>query len=90
MLSSIFILNTFTPNGDGVNDFWDIPALVIYSNVSVFIYDRWGSLVYQSNGYTKPWDGTFNGKMLPAGTYYYVIKLATLATPLSGWVAIIR
>jgi gliding motility-associated-like protein len=88
--ASIIIPNSFTPNGDGVNDFWGIPALAAYSNSSVFIYDRWGFMVYHAAGYAKPWDGTFNGKVLPTGTYYYVIKLGTETKPLSGWVAIIR
>ena len=84
------IPNAFTPNGDGINDVWDIPALTSYTKSTVKIYDRWGSLVFHSVGYAKPWDGTMNGKELPTGTYYYVIELAKNMAPLSGYVVIIR
>ncbi len=73
-----------------MNDFWDIPALASYDNSSVFVYNRWGSLIYHSLGYTRPWDGTSNGKNLPVSTYYYVITLGTNKPPLSGFVTIIR
>jgi gliding motility-associated-like protein len=88
--ASIAIPNTFTPNGDGVNDFWDIPALASYNNCSVFIYSRWGTLVYHSIGYARPWNGTINGKNLPVSTYYYIIKFGTNTKSLSGSVTIIR
>ncbi|TSD64642.1 T9SS type B sorting domain-containing protein [Inquilinus sp. KBS0705] len=82
--------NTFTPNGDGINDTWNMPALLNYPTCTVFIYTRNGRLVYQSVGYPKAWDGTYNGAALPAGTYYYVIDIKTGVSPFSGWVSIIR
>jgi gliding motility-associated-like protein len=87
---NITIPNTFTPNGDGVNDTWDIKNLIDYSDCSVQIFNRWGQEVYQSKGYYNAWDGTYNGKPLPPGTYYYVIKLGNGTKPLGGWVALIR
>lgn len=77
----IYPPNTFTPNGDGVNDTWTIGNIHNYPNCSVTIYDRWGQKVYNSIGYTnqKAWDGTNRGLALPAATYYYVIDLKTPA-----------
>jgi gliding motility-associated-like protein len=84
------IPNTFTPNGDGINDTWDINGLQGFTQCTVFIYTRWGQLVFKSNGYPRPWDGRYNGKNLPAGTYYYVIDLNNNTQPVSGFVTIIR
>ncbi len=84
------IPNTFTPNGDGVNDTWQIDGLQGYTGCTVFIYNRWGQLVFKSIGYSKPWDGTYKGKNLPFGTYYYVIDLKNNSPRISGNVTIVR
>jgi gliding motility-associated-like protein len=86
----IVIPNTFTPNGDGINDTWDIKFLNFYANSSVDIYNRWGEKVYSSIGYSIPWDGTYKGSALPAGVYYYIINLKSDLKVLSGFVVIIR
>lgn len=86
----ITIPNAFTPNNDGINDFWDIDALITYPSCLVSVFDRNGQKVYQSIGYPKPWDGTRNGAPLPTGTYYYIIDLKNNTPKLSGWVVIIR
>ncbi|MGZ3999519.1 MAG: NHL domain-containing protein, partial [Mucilaginibacter sp.] len=88
--ASIIVPNLFTPNGDGVNDYWNIKSLIYFPQCQVSVYARSGSLVYQSHGYPKPWDGTFNGNPLPAGTYYYVIAPQTDLPKLSGYVVILR
>jgi gliding motility-associated-like protein len=87
---SLTIPNTFTPNGDGVNDKWEIKNLIDYPDCSVKIFNRWGQEVYSSRGYYNAWDGTTNGKPLPFGTYYYVINLNNNTRPLGGWVALVR
>ena len=86
----ITIPNTFTPNGDGINDKWDIKNLKDFQDCSVHIFDRWGTEVFSSRGYYDAWDGTTKGRRLPFGTYYYVINLNNGARPLSGYVVIIR
>jgi len=88
--SLIKIPNTFTPNGDGINDTWDIYALQFYPDCKVLIYNRWGELVFRSAGYGKSWDGTNNGKKLPVGTYYYIIGLGNKTPKITGYVTIIR
>jgi len=88
--SAIVIPNTFTPNGDGVNDTWNIKYLDSYLNCFVNIFDRYGEKVFSSIGYGIPWDGTYKGSRLPVGTYYYVIDLKTGYKLLSGYIAIVR
>jgi gliding motility-associated-like protein len=82
--------NAFTPNGDGVNDTWDIKYLNSYPNNTVDIYNRYGEKVYSSIGYAIPWDGTYRGAALPAGTYYYIIDPKNGRKVISGSVNIIR
>ena len=86
----ISISNTFTPNGDGVNDTWEIPAADAFSTTRVKVVNRDGNLIYQSYGKYKPWDGKFNGKDLPIGTYYYTIYFNDDFKVFSGWVFITR
>lgn len=81
--------NVFSPNNDGINDVWDIPSLVAYPQCSVDIYSRSGLLVFHSIGYNKPWDGKLNGKPLPMGTYYYVIRGSANIEPIGGSVTIL-
>lgn len=80
--------NTFTPNGDGINDLWEIAGLTTYPDCKVKTYNRYGKLVFQSVGYSKPWDGLYNGAHLPVGTYYYVIDYNK--SKISGYVELVR
>ncbi len=84
------IPNTFTPNGDGINDTWQIDALQSYPQCTVLIYNRWGQQVFKSIGYTKAWDGQYGSKPVPFGVYYYVISLGSNGPPLSGYVTVVR
>jgi gliding motility-associated-like protein len=89
--SEIIIPNAFTPNGDGINDIWNIKKLDDFPQCLVSVYSRYGSLVFQSHGYAKPWDGTSNGSPVPTGTYYYIINTNLGGfPPLSGYVAVLR
>jgi gliding motility-associated-like protein len=82
--------NTFSPNGDGIHDTWEIKYLDTYPGATVEIYNRYGQLVFKSQGYTKSWDGTYNGKPVPVGTYYYIINPKNGRKQMSGYVDIIR
>lgn len=75
--SCINVPNTITPNGDNYNDTWIIDDIDLYPNASIKIFNKWGNLVYESNGEYIPWDGTFKGKPLPSEVYYYIIDLGT-------------
>ena len=68
------ITSLFTPNNDGINDYWYIPDLEQYGTIQVTVYNRFGQPVYQSDSYQNDWDGTWNGYPLPSATYYYIIK----------------
>lgn len=86
-------VNAITPNGDGVNDTWEIPQLGQYPGCLVNIYDRWGQRVFTSTGYREPFDGTRNGSPLPTGTYYWHIELNEVkgrSAPYTGSIAIIK
>lgn len=87
------IPTVFTPgNLDGSNDLFQIDFLdIVYPNCTVMLFNRWGSVVYESTGYADPWDGTHNGEPLPMGTYFYNIHLNDgFATELKGDISIIR
>ena len=68
-------LDAFTPNKDGTNDLWLVTAFggTCVGRVYVNVFNRYGNVVYKSDNYTNNWDGTYNGKPVPDGTYYYVI-----------------
>jgi len=89
-ISSASIPNTFTPNGDGINDTWEIKYLDYYPKSTVNIFNRWGQKVFSSIGYPIPWDGTYKGTVLPSGTYYYIIDPKDGQAVFSGWLAIIK
>jgi gliding motility-associated-like protein len=89
-VSDFFIPNLFSPNGDGSNDFWEIPKLPFYPNTLVTIINREGMEVYRNDNYDNTWDGKFKGKELPDATYYYYLKLATNDKVYKGAVTILR
>jgi gliding motility-associated-like protein len=83
----------FTPNDDGFNDVWEIDYLNQYDGVHVEVFNRWGSRLWQSDAPNiDNWDGKFNGKDLPIGTYYYIITFPESQNkePLTGPVTIVR
>lgn len=65
----------FTPNGDGFYDKWVVINGTCAKVVKVNVYNRWGGLVYSNTNYRNEWEGTYKGKALPDGTYYYVIDV---------------
>jgi gliding motility-associated-like protein len=68
------IFTIMTPNGDGFNDTWNIGNIQNLENYTISIFDRRGIELYQTDFYQNDWDGTFNGKPLPEGTYWYIIR----------------
>jgi gliding motility-associated-like protein len=82
--------NTFTPNGDGINDTWEIQYLDQYPECQVEIYTSGGQIIYKSTGYAKAWDGKNNGRDLPAGTYYFVIDPKNGRAKMAGYVQILK
>ena len=86
------IPNAFSPDGDGINEFWNITRIALYTDAEVIILNRWGEVVWKSEkGYPEPWDGrASNGKALPMDSYHYAIDLHNGEKPIVGHVTIIR
>ena len=86
--STLKIPNAFSPNGDGINDKWEISGLNGYPNSKIEVFNRWGQPVYSSIGYSNPWNGMYKGSPLPVGTFYYVIVANNIKY--AGWVMLLR
>jgi uncharacterized repeat protein (TIGR01451 family)/gliding motility-associated-like protein len=93
----LHVYNEFSPNGDGVNEFFKIDCISRYPNNVLKIYNRWGNIVYEERGYNNNWSGISNGRAvvnatdrLPVGTYYYILDLGDGSTPVSDWLYINR
>jgi gliding motility-associated-like protein len=84
------IPNAFTPNGDGINDTWDILGLEYDPTALVRVFTRYGQQVFQSKGYGTPWNGEAKGQKLPTGAYYYIITAKNGSQTYSGEVTIIH
>jgi gliding motility-associated-like protein len=82
--------NTFTPNGDNVNDTWIIKYLDSYPNATVEIFNRNGNRVFFSTGYKIPFDGNYQNEPLPVGVYYYIINPRNGRKTITGPLTIIR
>lgn len=89
-LSAVSVVNSFTPNDDGVNDFWVIKGMENYPQALISVFNRYGKKVFQSKGYASPFDGKADGELLPPATYYYVINLGTSCGMISGSLTLIR
>lgn len=72
MVEGCTIPNAFSPDGDGVNDYFEIPCAK--GDVQFSVFNRWGIEVYRNDRYTNEWDGTYNSAPLPDGTYFYMLK----------------
>lgn len=90
LLREIIPPNTFTPNGDQINDLWEVKYLETYPGATVEIYNRYGKKVFYAISSSAMWDGKLNGEDLPVGTYYYIIDLKNGSKIITGSVTIIR
>jgi len=70
---NLIVPNAFTPNGDGVNDFFRMEQKMLRS-IEIEIFDRWGNMVFRSNDLGFRWDGSVAGQPLPEGTYVFHLK----------------
>lgn len=88
----IKIPNGFSPNGDTKNEKWIIDYIDQFPDNTVEVYNRWGEQLFFKKGYNGEFDGKFNGKDLPVGTYYYVINLnhPAYTVPYTGPLTIFR
>ncbi len=87
----LVIPNAISPNGDLINDVWNIGLKELYPNMEVKIINRWGESIWNSaRGYPQPWDGTSNGRSLPIDSYIYIIDLHNGTKPIVGNITIVR
>ena len=85
------IPNAISPNGDGVNDEWNIGLKELYPLMEVKIFNRWGELLWASEkGYPNPWDGRSRGAVLPVDCYNYTIDLHNGSKLIIGHITIVR
>ncbi len=81
-----FIPNVFTPNGDSFNDYFEIQKIELYPENHLVICNRYGSLVYERDGYRNDW----NGGSLSSGIYFYQFLVNKFNKSYVGWVQIVR
>jgi len=83
-------VDAFTPNGDGVNETWVIGNIEEFPDCTVKIFNQWGNLVFESTGYTEPWDGKNSDKNAASAVYYYIIDLKNDQDPKTGSITLLR
>lgn len=86
----VFIPNAFTPNNDGLNDTWNIPALAAYPDFELTVFNRQGQVVFQCKKSPKAWDGKYKRVPQPVGTYVYMINLKTGGKIVKGTLTLLR
>jgi gliding motility-associated-like protein len=88
--SALMVTNTFTPNGDGVNDNWGVPGIRFYEGARISVYDRGGVRLFYTENPDISWDGTFEGKNMPVGTYFWTIEIGETGEIRRGMLNLIR
>ena len=89
--AGVWVPDAFSPNGDGLNDSWDLPGIEAFPDAIVTIFNRWGEIIYSSDkGYINPFDGTLNGVSLPGGIYAYTVRTTLTRPVLKGKLMLIR
>ncbi len=88
--SSLTITNAYSPNGDGANDAWGVLDLRFYEGVRIGVYDNVGTRLFYTENPDIRWDGTYNGKDMPVGTYYWVIEVIETGEMRRGVLNLIR
>lgn len=89
VFDDVFVPNAFSPNADGVNDQWVIRSLDALKLFDLYVFNRYGEIVFQSSNTNRAWDGKTGGKNVPAGTYVYSLDLKNRGVR-KGTVTIIR
>jgi len=96
--ANMFVPNTFSPNGDGMNDRFYPRGQGVFNIKSLRIFNRWGQLVFEKNNFlpnveSDGWDGTFKGQSVPSDAYVYMIEITcdnNAVVPFKGNVTLLR
>lgn len=85
-----FVGTLITPNGDGYNDKLTVPCLEsgLFETNEITIINQWGDEVFSASPYLNDWEGQYNGKLLPVGTYFYILDLGNGIQPIQGYIII--
>ncbi|WP_170932507.1 MBG domain-containing protein [Belliella buryatensis] len=89
-VSNIEIFNSFTPDGDNVNDTWGVAELRFYSGVVIQIFERSGKRLFYTQNPDIRWDGTFENIELPTGTYYWTVEVKETGEVRKGMLNLFR
>jgi gliding motility-associated-like protein len=87
------VFTGITPNGDGINDAWQITNIELYPKNKVFIFNRWGVLISEIKSYDnidRVWPDKKDYNRLPASTYFYIIELGDGSKPIKGWLELMK
>ncbi len=97
--SCLKIPTVFTPNGDGINDYWQIKGVSLFETISINVFNRWGDIVFKFDGKAyeysdeaNQWDGTYqnSGKVIDLSSFVYIIYLSGEDEPYQGTVTIVK
>jgi gliding motility-associated-like protein len=88
--NAVTIYNTYSPTGDRFNDTWGVPELRFYEGVRISVYDRGGSRLFYTENPDIRWDGTFEGKEMPVGSYFWVIQIEETGETRRGMLNLMR
>ncbi|MVM35199.1 T9SS type B sorting domain-containing protein [Spirosoma sp. HMF4905] len=87
----VYVPEAFSPNGDGLNDTWELFGIEAFPDAVVTIFNRWGEVIYSSGkGYTHPFDGTLNGTSLPVGLYAFTLHTVPQKPVIRGSLMLVR
>ena len=89
--AGVWVPDAFSPNGDGLNDRWELPGIEAFPDAIVTVFNRWGEVIFSSDkGYPNPFDGTLNGASLPGGVYAYTVRTVPDRPILRGRLMLMR
>lgn len=89
-ISKMHVNNVFTPNNDGYNDTWAIPVTAGTEGVQIRVFDKNGLLLFEADNTQRHWDGTYQGKSLPADTYFWVVTSSRTGETRKGFLTLLR
>ncbi|WP_160111227.1 MBG domain-containing protein [Algoriphagus boritolerans] len=90
LIGKMRIYNVFTPNNDGYNDTWGIPSGSLSEEIQVQVFNKYGELLFEAKNSQEQWDGTYQGKNLPADTYFWLITSSESSEIRKGFLSLIR
>lgn len=88
--NELVVPNGFSPNGDGVNDILEITGIELFTNSEFYVFNRYGTVVFDAKAYQNDWNGTFKGEQLPEGTYFYKLDPGDGSGVITGYIHLYR